>query len=102
MKSTVSVILTDHQSTLMLHAETLVDTTPMVDAITTPATVSVGIIQLMANAIVNLHSILHQHVKILEDIMITSAARATTTHSTALGSSLMDVIAISIVPITAK
>jgi len=98
-KSTVSVTLTGHQSTLLPHATTLADTTPMAHAIITQAYVQAGIIQLTVNAIVSMPGILHQRVKILEDITITrprhtSAVPATTTVSTVPGSLSIDAIAI--------
>jgi len=94
MKSTVSVTLTGQQSTPLLRAETSADTTPMVGAIITRANVRTGIIQLMANAIVNHTNILLQRVIILEDITITSAVPATTTVSTVLDSLSTNAIAI--------
>jgi len=84
----------------------LADTTPTIDAITTRAIVATGIIQLTASAIVNLPSILHRHVTILEDITIihlhhTLAVLVTTTVSTVLGLLSIVATAIRIVPITA-
>ena len=71
----------------------------MARAFIIPASVPRGIIPLTVSAIVNLPSILHQHVTILEDITIihlhhTLAVPVTTTVSTVLGSLSIDAIAI--------
>jgi len=103
MKSTVSVTLTDQQSTPLLRAETSADTTSMASVIITRATVHMSIIQLTVSAIVIVPGILCQRVKILEDITITSAVPATTTVSTVPVSLSIDAIVFLIVqPVTAE
>jgi len=92
--STASATFTGQKSTMLLRATTLVDTTPMADAIITQANVLTDIIQLTVNAIVSPAGIPPQRVYILMDIIVSRPYQglvepATITVSTVLGSLLM-------------